>query len=170
VSAAVTTPQTRPLTRLRLRGRSRRVALTAHILASVGWFGIALLVAFCTIAAASSDPATSQALYRAIQISSWLSIPAGLAALATGVVLGAGTRFGLVRHWWIVAKLVIAAAVIVTDALLVGRAAHHALISGQATAGLYGSTIAHVVVLAIATALSVFKPKGRTPWGPTPPH
>ena len=94
----------------------------------------------------------------------WLSIPAGLAAVATGVLLGLGTSFGLVRHWWVVVKIVIAAAVIVTDAVLVGHVAHDA-VAGRVGPPLYGSTIAHVVVLGVATVLSVFKPRGRTPWG-----
>ena len=104
-------------------------------------------------------------LYRTIQTAPWLSIPSGLASVATGAVLGLGTAFGLVRHWWVVAKIAISVAVVVTDAVLVGRVAHDALVAGHAPAPLYGSTIAHVVMLAVATILSVFKPRGRTPWG-----
>jgi hypothetical protein len=59
---------------------------------------------------------------------------------------------------------VIAAAVIVTDAVLVGHVAHDA-VAGRVGPPLFGSTIAHVVVLTVATVLSVFKPRGRTPWG-----
>ena len=55
-------------------------------------------------------------------------------------------------------------AVIVTDAFVVGNAAHDAA-TGAAANSLYGPVIAHVVVLAIATGLSVFKPRGRTPFG-----
>ena len=149
----------------RLRGRAHKLALTAHILTSVGWFGIAIVVAFCGLAAAASDDRVlASALYRTMETAPWLSIPAGLAAVATGVLLGLGTSFGLVRHWWVVVKIVIAAAVIVTDAVLVGHVAHDA-VAGRVGPPLYGSTIAHVVVLGVATVLSVFKPRGRTPWG-----
>jgi hypothetical protein len=149
----------------RLRGRAHKVALTAHILTSVGWFGIAIVVAFCGLAAAASDDRVlASALYRTMETAPWLSIPAGLAAVATGVLLGLGTSFGLVRHWWVVVKIVIASAVIVTDAVLVGHVAHDA-VAGRVGPPLYGSTIAHVVVLGVATVLSVFKPRGRTPWG-----
>ena len=148
----------------RLRGRAHKVALTAHILTSVGWFGIAIVVAFCGLAAAASDDRVlASALYRTMETAPWLSIPAGLAAVATGVLLGLGTSFGLVRHWWVVVKTVIAAAVIVTDAVLVGHVAHDA-VAGRVGPPLYGGTIAHVVVLGVATVLSVFKPRGRTPW------
>jgi hypothetical protein len=52
----------------RLRGRSYKLALTAHVLASVGWFGIAVAVAFGGIAAAvTDDPTLAQALFRAME-------------------------------------------------------------------------------------------------------
>jgi hypothetical protein len=161
--------RTDPPPAFRLRGAAHRVALTAHILTSVGWFGIAVVVAFCGVAAAATgDPTLTTALYRMMETAPWLSIPVGLAAAASGVVLGLGTAHGLIRNWWVVAKMLIAGAVVVTDAVLVSRVAHHAATTGEVTAPLYGSTIAHVVILAVATVLSVFKPRGRTPWGRRP--
>ena len=149
----------------RLRRRPHKIAFTAHILAAVGWFGIAIAVAFCAIAAAvTSDEALSLALYRTLETLPWLSIPAGITAVVTGSLLGLGTPYGLIRHWWVVAKIIIAVAVIVTDVLIVVAVAHDAAVTGHAQPPLYGSTIAHVVTLAAATVLSVFKPWGRTPW------
>ena len=150
----------------RLRGKVHKAALTAHVLTSVGWFGIAVVVATCGIAAAATgDGSLATALYRTMEVAPWLSIPVGLLAVATGVVLGLGTTWGLVRHWWVVAKIAIAVAVMVTDAVLVGQVAGDAAATGKASAPLYGSTIAHVVMLGVATVLSVFKPRGRTPRG-----
>jgi hypothetical protein len=158
-----TRESTRP--KFELRRRAHKVALTAHVLASVGWFGIAVVVAFCVIAARTTgDHAFSHALYRTIETVPWLSIPVGLLAVATGVLLGIGTTWGLVRHWWVVAKIAIAVAVIATDAVIVGQTAHDAAAGGSG-APLTGPTVAHVVVLAVATVLSVFKPRGRTPRG-----
>jgi hypothetical protein len=37
----------------------------------------------------------------------WPMLAAGLACLATGLVLGAGTKWGLVRYWWVAVKLVL---------------------------------------------------------------
>lgn len=93
-----------------------------------------------------------------IEMVPWLSIPLGLLAVASGTLLGLGTKWGLVRHWWVVAKIAISVAVIVTDAVLIRRVAHDAAVNGNP---IYGPIIAHVVVLAIATVLSVFKPRGR---------
>jgi hypothetical protein len=139
--------------------------LTAHILTSVGWFGIAVVVAFSGLAAAAaSDPSFTTAMYRLMETAPWLTIPMGVASIGTGAVLGLGTVYGLFRQWWVVAKSVIAVAVVMTDALLVTRVARHAVDTGLTSPPLYGATIAHVVLLATATGLSVFKPRRRTPW------
>jgi hypothetical protein len=54
-ATAATEPATGALrvsSRFRLRGAAYKAALTAHILAAAAWFGIAVVVAFCGIAAA----------------------------------------------------------------------------------------------------------------------
>lgn len=169
LNATRATAGARPSPGFRLRGKTYKAALTLHILTSVGWFGVAVAVAFGGLAAAStSDAALARALYRFMELAPWLSIPVGVAAFASGVLVSLGTVWGLFRHWWVVAKIAIAIAVIVTDAFVVRSVAHDALVTGTPESALYGSTIAHVAVLAIATVLSVFKPKARTPWSPAP--
>jgi hypothetical protein len=149
----------------RLRGRSHKIALSAHVLTSVGWFGVAVAIALCgLVAAATGDDGLASALRRTMAVAPWLTIPMGVASALTGAVLGLGTAHGVVRHWWVVAKEVILVAVVLTDGLLVAPVAHHAASTGAATPPLYGSTIAHVALLGAATVLSVFKPRGRTPW------
>jgi hypothetical protein len=139
--------------------------LTAHILGSVGWFGVAVFVLFAFVASqATGDATLSNALLRTVETSPRLSVPVGLIAAATGVVLSLGTKWGLVRHWWVVAKIAIAIVVVLTDAFVLGHAAHDHLAGVSSPGDLYGPTIAHAVVLAVATLLSVLKPKGRTPW------
>jgi hypothetical protein len=150
----------------RLPRRAHQAALTVHILTSVGWFGIAIVVAFCGIVGSSTgDGPLAHALFRAMEISPWLSIPFGLAAAASGVVLSLGTKYGLIRYWWVVIKIAITIAVIATDAVLIRVVAHDAVVSAHATNPLVHGTIAHVVVLTIATVLSVYKPRARTPRG-----
>ncbi|MCU1457820.1 MAG: hypothetical protein JWL73_1912 [Actinomycetia bacterium] len=150
----------------RLRGRWHKVALLTHILASVGWFGIAAVVAFLAIGAgATGDADLRHAGYRVLETLPWLSIPVGAAAVLTGAVLSLGTAWGFVRHWWVVAKIAIATAVIVTDAVVIASFAHDAAAAGHAAGPLRDGAIAHVVALTVATVLSVFKPRARTPWG-----
>jgi hypothetical protein len=149
----------------RLGRTAHKAALLSHVLSSVGWFGAALLVAFCGLVSTSADPAFAHALYRTMDAAIWLTIPLGLLAVATGVVLSLGTKWGLVRYKWVVAKIAISVAVIVTDALVIASAAHDAVVSGVASPQLRDGAIAHCVVLGVATYLSVFKPFGKTPRG-----
>jgi hypothetical protein len=155
--------------RFRLRGAAYKAALTAHILAAAAWFGIAVVVAFCGIAAAVTTSPAPHVFFTMMQTAPWLSIPVGLMAVATGVLLGLGTAHGLIRHWWVVTKIVIAAAVILADALIIGPAAQHAVQSGHASSVLRGATVGHACVLAVAIALAVFKPRARTPWAGAAP-
>ena len=37
----------------------------------------------------------------------WPLLTAGLVCLASGVVLGLGTKYGLVRYWWVAIKLML---------------------------------------------------------------
>lgn len=162
----------RPVPAIHLRRAGRQAMLTLHILAAVGWFGMAALVAFCTLlAGAASGPALASSLYRSVQAAPWLTVPAGLVAIATGVLLGVGTSYGLIRYWWVIAKIAIAVAVVVADAVVIPTAADHAVTTGHATGLLLGPAIGHVIVLAAASTLAVFKPRARTPWGtPKPQH
>jgi hypothetical protein len=138
---------------------ARKVVLTAHVLSSVGWFGIAVLVAAAALTAgATGDQPLADGLHRAIGASLWVSVPAGLVAFATGVLLGVGTRWGLVKHWWVLVKIVLNLAVVVTDLVVVRAFAHDAIVGSPQR--LSHALIAHCVVLAVATVLSTFKPFG----------
>ena len=153
-------------TGFRLRGRVRDIALVLHVLSSVGWFGIAVAVAVAVVTAGlTGDHGLTHSLYRAVAASGWLSVPAGLVAALTGALMGLGTRYGLIRHWWVVVKTLVTIAVVVTDAFLVSVFANSAAATDHPAPPLFGATVAHVVVLVIATVLSVVKPKGLTPWG-----
>jgi uncharacterized membrane protein len=157
--------------RFRLRRGGYKWALTAHIVSSVGWFGVALVVAFCVLAASmTGNSSLAHSLYRTIELFPWLSVPIGILAAATGAFLALGTSYGLIRRWWVVVKIVIATAVVTTDTVLVGRFAHTAATTGHARPSLYGSTVIHVPVLIFAAILSVFKPWGLTPWARRRPN
>ena len=145
----------------RLGRRAHRTLLIAHVLSSVGWFGLAITVAF--IATVGQDRGDI-AFYEVIDATLSLSIPVGLAAAATGVALSLTTRWGLVRHWWVVAKEVVTVAAIATDVLVVGPEMADAIEAGR-PGEIPGPVYAHCVILAIATVLSIVKPKARTPIG-----
>ena len=139
--------------------------LIAHVLTSVGWFGVAALVLFLLgTAEATADATLAQSLARAVETSLWLSVPLGFASALTGIVLGLGTTWGLTRYWWVVAKEIAVIPLVLTD-LLVIRPDVHAAASGNFSGRLLDPAIAHCVVLTLATTISVVKPFGRTPRG-----
>ena len=98
-----------------------------------------------------------------------------IAALLTGIVQSLGTSWGLFRHYWVLAKLLITA---VSTVLLLSHMrgiSFVAAIAGQMALG-SGDLRALRVQLAIdagaalgallvTTLLSVYKPRGLTPYG-----
>jgi hypothetical protein len=105
----------------------------------------------------------------------FLVIPAGVLAVAAGSALGLGTRWGLVRHYWVSVKLLLSlvALTLVVFALLPELHQAASMVTKAdvpAHAGFVGTTmvIAPSAALAIYTCnvvLSVFKPRGRTTYG-----
>ena len=153
----------------------RRLALTVHVVASVGWLGA--IVAFLALAItglASDDADLVRAIYVAAEPLTWLVIvPFALACLATGILQSLVTSWGLVRHYWVVFKLLIAA--IATIVLLmytqtVGAFADRAADPAVELRELRAPTFvlhsgAALVLLLAATGLAVYKPAGVTPYG-----
>jgi hypothetical protein len=162
---------------MKLSPRLRKVVLTAHVLVSVGWFGAVGAFLALAIAGLTGDgEQLVRAAYLAMGLTGWFVIvPLSVAALFTGVVLSAGTSWGFFRYYWVVIKLVIT--VIATLVLLVHMQPISALADAAGTASFSTATLealrgqvvfqaaAALVVLIVATALSVYKPPGRTRHG-----
>ena len=89
-------------------------------------------------------------------------IPLSLVALASGILLGVGGKWGVLRYVWVAAKLVLLLSVILVGAFVIGpaTAAMRAGDGGRETV-LIAAAAYDVIVLALATGLSVFKPGGR---------
>jgi hypothetical protein len=97
------------------------------------------------------------------------------ASLLTGVVQSLGTTWGLFRHYWVVAKLLIN--VFATSVLLLYTRTLDSLAglaAEQTSAGDLGalrspSPVLHagaaLLLLLAATTLAVYKPPGLTPYG-----
>ena len=162
--------------RARLSPRLRDLVLAAHVIVSVGWLGVvAAGLALASAAVAADDPSVARALYLALaEVLDTLVMPPpaslSLAALLTGLVLSLGTKWGLFRHYWIVAKLALTVAVILSGLLLVDAWAQQAVAreTGPGPAGmrLIVASAAHALMLGAATALSVYKPRGQFGRGP----
>ena len=85
-------------------------------------------------------------------------IPLSFGVLLTGLALGLGTRWGVFRYPWVVAKLALIVSVILVGAFVIGPGSNE-LVDGTDTTGrLIAGATYDVMALTIATSLSVFKP------------
>jgi hypothetical protein len=155
----------------------RKFALTAHVTFSVGWLGaVTGFLALALAGLVSQDPQLVRAAYIAMELMGWFVIvPLSLASLLTGLVQSLGTTWGLFRHYWVLIKLVIT--VFATILLLVhmqpishmaGAAVETTLSSTDLRSvrvQLVADAAAALVALLVTTALSVYKPRGITPYG-----
>jgi hypothetical protein len=163
--------------------RLRKFALTAHVTSSVGWLGaVACFLALSVAGLASQDAQTVRAAYLAMEATGWfVLVPLSLASLLTGLVQSLGTKWGLVRHYWVLAKLLIN--VFATIVLLLymqtldyfaGVAAETTLSSDDLSGLRDPSPALHagaaLLLLLVATVLAVYKPRGMTPYGQRKHH
>lgn len=156
--------------------RLRKLALTVHITASVGWLGaVAAYLAFDVTVATSSDAQALRASYIAMGlVTAWALVPLAFTALATGLLMALGTKWGLFRHYWVVISLVLtlfATIVLTIEARTIASLAAAASDPATTDDGLrhLGDTLVHsvggLVVLLIVQVLNVYKPRGLTPYG-----
>lgn len=156
----------------------RKLARTAHISASVGWLGAVLTyLALATAALLNSGVSTGRALYPAMEILVWAVIlPLSLASLVTGLISSLGTSWGLLRHYWVLFKLVLNVGASAVLWLYTQSIDYSAAIAAKATLSdadlLVLRNPTHVVhasgavlVLLAATVLAVYKPRGLTRYG-----
>jgi hypothetical protein len=163
-----------------LTPRLRKLALTAHVTASVGWLGA--VVAFLALSVAgltSQDPQTVQGAYLAMELTGWVVlVPLSLASLLTGLVCSLGSAWGLVRHYWVLFKLVIN--LIATIVLVLYMQTLDALADVAAATALSGTGLrdpspalhaaAALLLLLVATTLAIYKPRGLTRYGQRTQH
>jgi hypothetical protein len=154
--------------------RLRKLAFTAHVVASVGWLGAAVAYAGLVVSALRSrDTQMVRAAYLSLEpLTSFAIIPLAFAALLTGLIQALGTPWGLFRHYWILFKLMLT--LVATLVLLGNTRTVKALATvaadpaGADVRGLEGQLIhsaGGVLVLLLTTVLAVYKPRGMTRYG-----
>jgi hypothetical protein len=155
----------------------RKVALTTHVTFSVGALGaVAGFLALAIAGLVSKDSQIVRAAYLAMELTArYVIVPLVLASLMTGLVQSLGTTWGLFRHYWVLAKLLLNA--LVTIVLLlqmegisyVAAAAAETALSNTDLLGLRRSIVTHaaggLLVLLVPVALSIYKPRGMTRYG-----
>jgi hypothetical protein len=155
--------------------RQSKLALTAHVVSSVGWLGaIVAFLALAVVGLSSQDAQLVRGVYLVAEPLTWFVIvPLALMSLLTGIVQSLGSEWGLFRHYWVLFKLLIA--VVATIVLLmytqtVGFLADLAAASRSDLGQLRGPTFvlhsgAALLLLLAATVLAVYKPRGMTRYG-----
>jgi hypothetical protein len=153
----------------------RKLALTAHVTASVAWVGaVAVFLALAIIGLTSNDAHTVRGAYLVMEPAARLVlVPLALASLLTGIVQSLGTAWGLFRHYWVLFKLLMN--VFATIILLMYMQTFRAMASVAADPAAdldvvrNPSPILHaalaLLLLLIATVLAVYKPRGLTRYG-----
>jgi hypothetical protein len=153
----------------RLPRRARAALLTIHVAMSVGWLGLdGALVALAVTSFTRENPTVQAGIASAMAvITCWVLIPVVFVSLASGLVLGLSTPWGLVRHWWVLSKFAIALALTVTGLLLLLPRLHQ-ILAGTGEPAAMHTLIARSITLMLllgATGISVVKPWGKTPHG-----
>jgi hypothetical protein len=162
-----------PGVRWRLGARSRKSVLVVHIASAGAWLGIDVVMAVLVFTALLTEDDRTKALsFQALElVAVGPLLISGLVCLLTGGLLGLGSRYGLVRYWWVAAKLVLnlllTGLVLVALAPEVADAAERArrFVAGEPTTLGVGDLIFPPIVsptaLLVAMVLAVFKPWGR---------
>ncbi|MFI5896221.1 hypothetical protein ACIA5D_39585 [Actinoplanes sp. NPDC051513] len=152
----------------------RRITLITHVISAGAWIGIDVMVAVLVgVGWFGTDTEIRGLAYRALAtFVVWPMLTSGLICLATGLVLGLGTKWGLLRYWWVAVKLglnlllcTLIVAVLQPGMDAVGGYGRD-LAGGTANAtdvsSLFFPPAVSLTTLTIATVLAVVKPWGRT--------
>ena len=156
----------------------RKLALTTHVTASVGWLGA--IIGFLALGIASltsQDIQLVRGAHLAMNLMGWyVIVPLSFASLLTGLVSSLGTQWGLFRHYWVLFKLLINVFANIVLLMYMPTLDHFAGIAADTTlsagdlqmlrdpSAVLHSSLA-LVLLLVATVLGLYKPRGLTPYG-----
>ncbi len=158
---------------LKLGARTRKGVLVVHIASAGAWLGVDVAMAvLIATAVVNHDTGIRAACYQALQLFAVTPLfTAGIICLVSGAVLGLGSKYGLVRYWWVATKLALNIMLtgLVPLALRPGLSGlselGRELAAGHLVTASVGNMIYPPIVspaaLVVAMALAVFKPGGR---------
>jgi hypothetical protein len=155
--------------------RLRKLGLSLHVVLSVGWLGAVVAFLALATAAFSRDAALARAAYLTMAVvGRGVLLPLSVGALVSGIVQSLGTKWGLLRYYWVVVKLVLT--VLATAMLFTHEATaitDAARLAADATTSLLQSSPLHdlgvqllvdsalaIPVLLTVTLIAVYKPWG----------
>ena len=155
---------------------ARKLALTLHVVTSVGFLGaVASFLALSIVGLLAQEQSLVAASYIAMDIVTWTVImPLGVASFLSGLVSSLGTPWGLFRYYWVLIKLVLtllSLALLLVHTQPIGAQAEAAALGLVAEGGaaarlqLTAAAAAGLITIVLMTALSVYKPRGLTRYG-----
>ena len=158
-----------------MSGGARKLLLTIHIAASVGWVGAVLAYLPLDVATAmDGDAGTLRAAYVGMDIiARWIIAPLAVGALVTGVAIALATPWGLFRHYWVVLSLILTIVSVLVlfvelQTIAALRTAAHLAVNDDAVRAL-PSTLPHslggLIVISFVLVLNMYKPRGLTRYG-----
>jgi uncharacterized membrane protein len=152
--------------------RVRKVVLTAHVVSSVGWLGaVVAYIALDVTAVSSQDIPLVRAAYLGMDLTVfYIIVPLAVTSVLIGVINALGTTWGLLRHYWVLVKLVltvVAAVVLLAETRTVSYLGEVAASTAdpRELPGTLPHSVGGLLVLLITSILSVFKPRGLTRYG-----
>jgi hypothetical protein len=158
---------------MRAGPRFRKLLLTLHIITSMGLVGaVASFLALAIVGL--SVGAGGPPVYPAMDlVTGYLIVPLALMSLAIGTFQSLVTPWGLIRHYWVVVKLILTLVVMVVLWMQTGNIRMLAMqpigADGPEMAAARASMVLHagggLLVLLGAVILSVYKPRGLTRFG-----
>ena len=161
-----------------LRPKPRKALVAAHAVSAACWIGVALtFVAMSVVAMSTKDIHVTKTVFELMAVFDITLLPwTNFATFLTGIALSMTTKWGLIRYYWVAAKIAIAVGILfmafgfLHDSL--ERAGHEAAaltatggtaaqLSGTSDVVLWGFGCA-MLSLVGTLLLSLYKPGGAT--------
>lgn len=151
----------------------RKTTLIVHIVSAGAWIGIDVMVAVLVLTGrfGTSDDVRGLAYEALATFVVWPMLASGLVCLVTGLILGLGTRWGLLRYWWVAVKLVLNLVLCTLIVVLLqpgmdevadyGRTMTSGAAEPEFISNLFYPPAVSLTALTFATVLAVAKPWGR---------
>ncbi len=137
----------------------KRLNLLLHVTSSAGWWGAVAAFLALAIAGMTGD---GHAACRAMAVTGWGAIvPLAVLSSATGLVQSLLGAWGLLRYWWVLFKIVV---ILPCSLLLVLHLKALDACSARTADRMTVDATLALIVLMVPLALSVYKPRGTTPW------
>ena len=115
----------------------RKLVLTCHVVASVGWLGaVAAFFALALAGLTSADEQLVRAAYLGADLTTrFVILPLAMSSLLIGTVQALATTWGLFRHYWVLIKLILTVLAIVLLLVHVQPIGYMADVAGHPCAG-----------------------------------